>query len=81
MNRKLYKLRGQTMAQGKPAVVNLDFEFDGNRAFVIWDSLSLGSFRLKARIEIDPELLQKDAGREWDFLYRGELVLPRPELN
>jgi len=35
----------------------------------------------KARVEIDPALLLKEGGRTWDFLYRGELVLPRPQNN
>jgi hypothetical protein len=81
MRRKSYKLRGRTIAAGKTAVINLELEFDGKRAFVVWDSMNLGNFLLKARIEIDPELLQKEPGCDWDFLYRGELVLPRPELN
>lgn len=82
MRVKLYKLRSQTISQGKSTSINLDLEFDGPRAFVIWDSMTLGNFLVKARVEIDPKLLQQDEpGRESDFVYRGKLVLPRPENN
>ncbi len=81
MHGKLYKLRSGTAQQGKAAFINLDLEFDGQRAFVIWDSLAVGNYMLKARVEIDPRLLQADSRREADFVYRGELVLPRPENN
>jgi len=81
MHVKLYKLRSRTSNQGKPAFIDLDLEFDGKRAFVIWDSITLGNFLLKARVEIDPRLLQKGKGRDYDFVYRGELVLPQPEHN
>lgn len=78
---KNYKMRGLTVKNGSPSFVNLNLEFEGKRAFVIWDSVVLGSYLLKARLEIDPGLLLKDVGREWDYLYRGKLELPRPELN
>ena len=81
MRVKMYKMRGLTVRNGMPSFVSFDLEFEGKRAFVIWDSITLGSYLLKARLEIDPELLLKDAGREWDYLYRGKLELPRPELN
>ena len=69
------------MAKGKHEFIHLDLEFDGKRAFVIWDSISLGNYLLKARVEIDPRLLRADSGRQCDFVYSGELVLPRPEDN
>ena len=81
MHAKMFKVRGLRQEQGKQTKVDLDLEFDEGRAFVIWDFITLGAFMVKARVEIDPLLLQKDAGRDFDFLYRGELVLPRPELN
>ena len=81
MRAKLYRLRGQAMAKGKLEFINLDLEFDGKRAFVIWDSIPVGNYHLKARVEIDPRLLRADAGRQCDFVYSGELVLPRPEDN
>ncbi len=81
MQVKNYKMRGLTVRDGRPSFVNLDLEFEGKRAFVIWDSVTLGCYLLKARLEIDPTLLLKDAGRGWDYLYRGKLELPRPELN
>ncbi len=81
MQVKKYKLRSLTVRDGQPSFINLNLEFEGSRAFVIWDSMTLGCYLLKARLEIDPNLLLKDAGRDWDYMYRGKLVLPRPELN
>ena len=81
MRAKMYKMRSLTVDNGKPAFIDLELEFEGDRAFVIWDSITLGVFMLKARVEIDPELLQDGAGRDCDYYYRGELVLPRPEYN
>jgi hypothetical protein len=69
------------VAKGKLECIDLDLEFDGKRAFVIWDSITLGDYLLKARVEIDPELLHADSGRGCDYIYRGELVLPNPENN
>ena len=69
------------MAKGKLEFINLDLEFDGKRAFVIWDSIAVGNYQLKARVEIDPRLLRADSDRQCDFVYNGELVLPRPEDN
>lgn len=77
-----YKIRSLTLAKGKATHVDLDLEFEDGRAFVVWDSISLGNFRLKARLEINPLLLRKDTGAPGsDFHYRGVLVLPRPENN
>ena len=81
MHDKLYKLRSLTVEKGKTTCVDLDLEFEGSRAYVVWESLTLGTFLLKARLEIDPALLQKGGGRGWDYFYRGELVLPRAENN
>jgi hypothetical protein len=81
MRVKVYRMRGLAVNRGKSSFSNFDLEFEGSRAFVIWDSITLGSYLLKARLEIDPNLLLKDSGREWDYLYRGKLVLPRPENN
>lgn len=81
MHAKVFKMRGLRQDKGKSTNVDLDLEFEGARAFVIWDFISAGPFTIKARVEIDPLLLQKDNGRDFDFYYRGELVLPKPELN
>jgi hypothetical protein len=69
------------VAKGKMKFIDLDLEFDGKRAFVIWDSITLGSYLLKARVEIDPQLLHQDSSRGCDYFYRGELILPNPENN
>ena len=81
MRQKLYKLRGRAVAKGKLKYIDLDLEFDGKRAFVVWDSISLGNYLLKARVEIDPQLLHADPEQGFDYIYRGELVLPSPENN
>jgi len=81
MRAKSYKVRGQAVAKGKLKLIDLDLEFDGKRAFVVWDSITLGNFLLKARLEIDPQLLHADPARSCDYVYRGELVLPNPEHN
>ena len=81
MRIKSYKLRSLTLHHGKPSFVDLDLEFEGRRAFIIWDSVTLGDYLLKARLEIDPKLLQESKNRDCDYVYRGELVLPRPENN
>lgn len=81
MRVKSYKMRGLTLKNGIEAAIEMDLEFEGNRAFAIWDSVSLGAFELKARVELNPKLLKKDASLCCDFVYRGELVLPRPENN
>ena len=81
MRAKLYKMRGRAMAKGKVEFIKLDLEFEGKRAFVIWESVQVRGFLIKARVEIDPKLLRADSGRGCDYVYRGELVLPNPELN
>jgi hypothetical protein len=81
MRVKLFKMRGLTVENGKKAFVVVDLEFEGERAFVVWDSITLGEYNLKARVEIDPELLQKAWDRGCDFHYLGQLVLPQPENN
>jgi hypothetical protein len=66
-------------AQG--AVVELPLEFEGKRAFVIWDRITLGKHEFQARIEINRRLLQKTSGSSHQYLYRGQLILPRPQDN
>ncbi len=81
MRIKLFKMRSLAVDNGKTACVDLNLEFEGERAYVVWDSITLGEYKLKARVEIDPELLQKAGGRGCDYYYRGQLVLPQPENN
>ena len=81
MRLKFYKMRSLTVENGKTAFIEVNLEFDGKRAFVIWDSISVGTLLLKARVEIDPTLLQTGSGRGCDYVYCGELVLPRPQNN
>ncbi len=81
MREKTYKLRSLTTRNGKNTVIDLNLEFEGRRAFVVWDQVRMGDFELKARLEIDPKLLQKGDEQSCDFLYCGKLVLPQPQDN
>ena len=81
MQIKVFKMRSLAVEQGKKAFVVVNLEFEGERAFVVWDSITVGEYNLKARVEIDPELLQKAGDRGCDFYYHGDLVLPVPENN
>jgi hypothetical protein len=78
---KIYKMRSRAFDNGKNSVVDLQLQFEGKRAFAIWDTISFGKYELTARLEINPKLLQKAGNCGYDFFYRGELVLPRPENN
>ena len=78
---KIYKLRSRAFKNGKYSLVNLRLQFDGRRAFAIWDSIPVGNLELQARLELNPKLLQKVASGKCDFFYRGDLVLPRPQDN
>ena len=78
---KIYKMRSRTVENGKDSLVDLRLHFDGKRAFAIWETIPLGNYELHARLEINPKLLQKAAQPGYDFFYRGELVLPRPQDN
>lgn len=81
MRMKTYTMRSLTVNNGKNSVTDLLLEFDGKRAFVIWDTISLGDFEVQARVEIDPRRLKKARSCDWDYFYRGELVLPSPQNN
>jgi hypothetical protein len=80
MRAKSYRVRGQAKAKGK-VEFDLALEFEGKRAFVVWESISFGNYQLKARVEIDPKFLRAEPGPKSDFIYNGELVLPNPENN
>jgi hypothetical protein len=74
----------QTLAvrRGNRSLVQLPLEFEGKRAFAVWDSVQVHGYHFKARIEIDPKLLRKQSGADGtQYFYCGELELPCPELN
>jgi len=81
MRVKMYKMRSVAVQNGKNTLVDLHLEFDGKRAFAIWDSIALGNYELKVRLELDPKQLHRVGEMDCDFFYRGQLVLPRPENN
>ncbi len=74
----------QTLAvrRANRSLVKLPLEFEGKRAFAVWDSVKVHGYQFKARIEINPKLLRKKTGaKATQYLYRGKLKLPCPELN
>jgi hypothetical protein len=79
--KKQSKLPTIALCDGPNHLINLPLEFEGKRAFVVWDSIQVRGFELKARIELNPRLLKKVACRAWDYLYDGMLPLPRPQNN
>lgn len=81
MSAKSLTLRSLAVANGERRPIDLELEFEEDRAYVVWDTIHVGEFDLKARIEIDPTLLRKTAQPDCDFLYRGNLVLPNPRHN
>ncbi len=78
---KTYKMRSLAIENGKNSLVDLRLEFDGSRAFAIWDAIPVGKYELRARLELNPELLERVGKPGYDFFYQGELVLPRPQDN
>ena len=81
MRVKLYRLRSLTVENGKDTLIDLTLEFEGKRAFAIWEFIPVGDYQLKARLELDPSLLQRVTNPACDFYYHGQLVLPRPQDN
>ena len=73
-------MRSRAYKDGRDSWVDLTVEFEGDRAFAVWETIRLGNYALKARVEIDPGQL-RPADEEVDFVYRGELVLPTPYNN
>ena len=41
---KMYKMQSLAVENGKNTLVDLRLEFEGKRAFAIWDSIPLGHF-------------------------------------
>ena len=77
---KTNKISSLAYKDGHHSWINLDLEFEGKRVFVVWDTIQMGSYAVKARLEIDPKHL-KSTDKYGDYEYRGELVLPKPENN
>ena len=66
---------------GNHSLRSFQLEFDGTRAYLVWDVFSVGSLLIKARVELNPRLLRKIDARSSDYYYRGKISLPRPEDN
>lgn len=74
-------MRSFALAKGKKTFFNLRLEFEGDRAFVVWDVVNCGDYEFKTRFEIDPKRLRRARCRECDYVYNGQLDLPRPQDN
>jgi hypothetical protein len=81
MHVKMYTMRSVALADGRSTLVNLHLEFEGARAYVVWDSVTLRDYEFKTRVEINPKPLRKAGAHGCDFFYRGRLELPRPQDN
>ncbi len=77
---KTYRMRSRANKGSREAWINFNLEFDGERAFAVWETIQVGNYALKARLEIDPGQL-RPGEEEGDFVYRGQLVLPTPHNN
>ncbi len=80
----MYSSNTHTLAvpTGNNGHINLPLEFEGKRAFAIWDTVRVRGYRLEMRIEVNPKLLRKKRGAHHPaYQYCGKLPLPRPELN
>jgi hypothetical protein len=66
---------------GKVALQDYQLEFEGRRAFLVWDVVSVGTLLFKTRVELNPKLLRKLDVRGLGYYYRGKVRLPRPEHN
>lgn len=73
-------MRSRAVKDGQNSWIDLNVEFEGNRAFAIWETIQVGNYALKARLEIDPAKL-RPSDNDYEFVYRGELVLPNPAHN
>ena len=78
---KVFVMRGFAVENGKDRIVEMEIEFEGERAFAVWDTVTLGTYEFKARVELDATLLQRAIGQSHEFEYRGQLILPRPQDN
>ena len=81
MEPKLCKMRSLTTGDSSELSASLDIKFEGKRASVIWDSITVGDFYFRARLEIDLKWLRKAERPSGEYLHCGNLVLPRPDPN
>ena len=81
MRVKFYKMRGLSQKSEVQPPIDLELEFDGKRAFAVWECFQIGKYEFKARLEINPRLLKKLRSSNCNYLYRGELEIPRPQDN
>jgi hypothetical protein len=74
-------MRGLSITGQGGRFVDLRLEFEGRRAYVVWDAIRWKGYELKVRLEVNRKLLQKADAEPYDYYYRGKLVLPRAEDN
>jgi hypothetical protein len=66
---------------GNDALKDFPLEFEGTRAYLVWDTVSVGNLLLKARVELNPKFIRRLDGRGYHYYYRGRITLPCPENN
>jgi hypothetical protein len=66
---------------GKKALKEFQLEFEGTRAYLVWDTFNIGRLLFRARVELNPRLLRKLDKQSSKYYYRGKITLPHPEDN
>lgn len=66
---------------GKKVLIHFQLDLEGTRAYLVWDTFTVGRMIVKARVELNPRLLRRIAGKSSNYFYRGKITLPRPENN
>jgi hypothetical protein len=66
---------------GKYALEDYQLEFEGDRAFLVWEEFNVGNLFFKAVVELNPNLLRRIEGRSTNYYYRGKITLPHAEDN
>lgn len=69
------------LKDGKTALKEFQLEFEGTRAYLVWDDYNIGRLLFKARVELNPRLLRKPDRQSSKYYYRGKITLPHPEDN
>jgi len=66
---------------GKKVQMHFQLDFEGTRAFLVWETFKVGKQIFVARVELNPRLLRRTAGKSSNYSYRGKIALPQPENN
>ena len=66
---------------GKKILMHFPLDFEGTRAYLVWETFKVGKQIFTARVEVNPRLLRRIAGKSSNYSYRGKITLPQPENN